>query len=437
VLAFFENLLHHKAQRLLPLNFKDAIIAVLLACLAIVLTAWGMSVLGANLWKATSFNLWFQADTPRVIANFTQLSSNHYRVAVHPMAPAMLSSIVTILERAGLQDGIAARALIYGVASAAAGLFFIALRLLDLPRIAALVFSGVFLASATFIHWAAIAELNVPSMLTVIFALMALALGRAVGPVWWTVASAATMGVTITNWSVGLIATFVRWPFRQFVVISSSSLALVAVVAMVQFAIFSNARPFFLGNIVGEARWIQPMMEDRGGGRWNPLDDIRSMFVTTLSAPTPEVEVQNGDRVVTNQKSGYLDRSALGRAVATAWLMVFAVGIWGGVRERDLRPVVVGLGLMIVFQTLLHCVYGDPTFLYAPHFLPILVMIAALSWFTPARWFALALAGFVAVGGGIDNAAQFKAAAALADQVIREGGNPVVQDFPAGGAILP
>ena len=139
--VFFENLLHHKAQRLLPLDLKDALIAVLLACSAIVLTAWGMSVLGASLWKATSFNLWFQADTPRVIANFTQVSSNHYRVAVHPMAPAMLSSIVTILESAGLQDGAAARTLIYGVASAAAGLFFIALRLLDLPRVAALVSS--------------------------------------------------------------------------------------------------------------------------------------------------------------------------------------------------------------------------------------------------------------------------------------------------------
>ncbi len=92
---------------------------------------------------------------------------------------------------------------------------------------------------------------------------------------------------------------------------------------------------------------------------------------------------------------------------------------------------------MIAFQAALHSVYGDPTFLYAPHFLPLLIVVAAWSWFTPLRWMAVGLAAFVAVAGFIDNAAQFRVSAATTKAFIDNGGNPIDPLYPAGGAVLP
>lgn len=426
-----------KAWRHHPLLGLDLVISLALAGIAAAVTIWSMSLLGDDLWRETSFNLWFQADTPRVIANLTDASSDHYRVSVHPIAPSMLTSIVIFLEKMGARPRTAADAFMLAVASCAVGLFFINLRLLSLPRLPAIVFTLILLASAAFIHWAPIPELNMSSFLTIVIALTALAYGRTRSSIWWILVSSCTLGVTITNWSVGLAATFARWPIRRFFMISLVALIMVSVVALIQWLLFSRAPPFFTTSPLHEVQYTQRSMEHRGQGQWRPLDSLRSMFVTTISAPNPVIEIQSSDRVVTNQKSGYFDRTAIGIAVATAWLVVFVVGIWGGARTQRLRPVSVALGLMVLSQVALHSVYGNPTFLYAPHFLPILVMIAALSWFTPGRWPALVLAIFVVAAGGFDNARQFSVAAGLAHQAMAAGGNTIIPNFPASGAVLP
>ena len=90
---------------------------------------------------------------------------------------------------------------------------------------------------------------------------------------------------------------------------------------------------------------------------------------------------------------------------------------------------------MLLGQMVLHSVYGNPTFLYAPHFLPLLVALAALSWFTPVRWPALALAAVVCVAGGVSNVQTFQSAAALANQVIARGGNAIQSAFPANDVL--
>jgi len=76
-------------------------------------------------------------------------------------------------------------------------------------------------------------------------------------------------------------------------------------------------------------------------------------------------------------------------------------------------------------------VYGTVTFLYAPHFLPILGAIASLSWFSPARQAAMALAVFVLVVGGFNNVVQFRDGAHLANQILADGGNKIDPGFPA------
>jgi hypothetical protein len=186
---------HHRAAAL------DAAISLALAALAAAIALWGMSRLGDDLWRVTSSNLWFQADTPRVIANFTDASSNHYRVAVHPIAPSMTTSIIILFETMGMTPRTAATTFMVAIAACCAGLFFVNLRLLGLMRLPAVVFTMVLMASAAFLHWSPVPELNMPALLTVIVALTALAYGRTRSPVWWILVSCGTFGVTITNWS--------------------------------------------------------------------------------------------------------------------------------------------------------------------------------------------------------------------------------------------
>ena len=434
VFRFFSSLelQQHTAK---PLFIRDALLAVLLIGVAAVVIVTGAHRLGTTLDNARSFNLWFQADLPRVVANLTDASSSHHRVSVHAIAPTVLTSVVLGLHQFGMDLGFAGHLWMFALAGLSVGLFYLLLRLLGVAIPPSIVFTLLFIMSAAFIHWAPVEELSVPAMLSIVLSLLLLAYGKTRHEIWWCLVSLLTLGVTITNWSFGLIATLVRWPLEQFVRISAIALGIAVVIATLQYGVFHKARPFYIGAAVLEYRYAQPIMS-RG---WSPLKSWKSMFVSTIVAPAPYVELQGEDQVVTNQESGFFDQGFLAIAAAFAWLSLFAIGIWGAVRNRELRPVAVALGLMVISQAALHSVYGDPTFMYSPHFLPPLLAVAAFSWFTPVRWFALVLALGVLFLGGKNNLAQFDAAAALATMEIEKGGNRIRADegFPPRGALLP
>ena len=421
------------------LNWADAGLSAIFAAVAVAIGLWGFGVLGHALQTAASFNLWFQADSPRVIENLTDRHSNHYRTAVHPAASLLLTPGVIALHTLGIPALLACEALILAAAAVCGGGFFIALRLMGLPKPAAAVFAALYLSSAAFIYWYSQIELNTVGGATIVLALLALAHGRTKSELWWVLVSAATLSITVTNWSIGLAATLVRWPLKNTLSISVAALATVILLSLAQSLSFWHAAWFFRpAAVTAEARWsaLSSAHEELPTDR--PSMNMRSLFLTTMVAPDPVVEVQDGDKVVTNQDVPATTGTPYALAAAIAWIALLGcglIGAVGGLRNDLRRPVAAGLGLMLSGQMVLHSVYGNPTFLYAPHFLPLLAALAALSWFTRMRWVALALAAVVCAAGGVSNVQTFQSAAALANQVIARGGNAIQPVYPANDVL--
>jgi hypothetical protein len=67
------------------------------------------------------------------------------------------------------------------------------------------------------------------------------------------------------------------------------------------------------------------------------------------------------------------------------WLTILVAGLWGLVTLRGLDRFRWALGLTLLGQVGLHLVYGDETFLYSLHFLPLLLALAACATQLPAR----------------------------------------------------
>jgi hypothetical protein len=67
------------------IHFWDGVMALIGATVAAAIAIWGAGQLGDVLYTEGSFNLWFQADNPRVIANLLDASSYQYRATVHPI----------------------------------------------------------------------------------------------------------------------------------------------------------------------------------------------------------------------------------------------------------------------------------------------------------------------------------------------------------------
>ncbi|WP_020180203.1 hypothetical protein [Methylopila sp. M107] len=406
----------------LDVDRADLALALFWSAAAILISAVAFQALGSSFDTMAGMNVWFQGDTPRVMENMTDPASNHYRTAVHPISSILTTPLVLAIAKLGLSAATAAKTLIALAGAANAALMFFTLRHLRLPRLAACVFVALFLSSAAYLHWHACVELGPFGSLTITAALYALVRGRALGVFWWVLISAASLGVTVTNWSAGLAATILRWPLARTILISTFALVTVVVLATVQGETFRNTG-FFLNYKFAEKeiQWTQIAMEREGKASWSPAQNLYAMYVTTIVAPRPQLKTVGDMTLVTNQTPALGELSPIGKAAIAAWLALLGCGIYAAFRERSVRTVAIGVGLMLLAQTALHSIYGDVTFLYAPHFLPMLVVLAALSWFTPARRLALGLALVVVVLGAVNNAWQFSTAADLMESVVASG----------------
>jgi hypothetical protein len=92
-------------------------------------------------------------------------------------------------------------------------------------------------------------------------------------------------------------------------------------------------------------------------------------------------------------------------------LLLLGIGIknlfWGNAPSPRIRLII---GLTLAGQLVLHLLYGEETFLYSLHYLPLLIATAALAAIGQFRKISLILALIVLCGGGINNLVKFREA---------------------------
>lgn len=369
-----------------------------------------------------SFNIFFQADPPRVLSNMTERVS-HWQNATsaHPLVPLLGLSLTKPLMLIGI-PGILAVQFLLGVAAAgSAALMFLALRGLGLPKAASIVFTAVFLSSATFIHWYAFIETFAFAGLSVVgmFFVAIRVPGRSRLP--WIVAAAATMAITITNWSLALMSGFMMLTRKQFATTASASFLLVLLIAIAQRKLVRGAFVFLNPDGLERAGRYTGATMVRIGMEWSPWASLRSAAIGSAVVPPPVVEVSRTDygpfTLVTNQFVPLAGMTVTGMIAAIAWVLLLGLGLWGAIRSSAHRRIALVIVTFIASQLALHSFYGEITFLYAADFLPAMVLLAGFGWLTPARPVAIGTALIFIVFGGINNGIQFDRAAALAQQI--------------------
>lgn len=412
------------------LDRADAIVAVALVLAGAMLAQLAAGVIGDTLYTEVSMNLWFQGDSPRVLTNLVEPLSINYRANVHPAFPLVVRPFVLLLLALGLTPLAAAKAMIVGFVGASGPPLYAALRFTGLAHAAAALFALLFLVSASTIHWSVI-EIGAFAGFSVCVVLMGLAYGPTRNPLGWVVLSILSLSMTITNWMSGLTATFARWAPRAAIGISVAALLIVVALAWTQHRLNPTSGVFYhRAGLLHEQKFIEAEAP-----AWGPFERVRAFAVYSVIAPAPQLERADGEWTVNNQHQSPASAGPVGVAAMIGWLALLACGCWGAC-TRGIRPIAIGLATMLGLQFALVLVYGEVTFLYGPNFVPMLVMLAALSWFTRARQVALALALFVVGAGLVDNERQFAAQAGLARQAIAAGGNEVDRSYHAGAVIL-
>lgn len=387
----------------------DILLVVAIALLAAFASYQVAQRLDSTIVENQAFNVWFDADVPRVFANMTDWSSDHERTKVHPLFSIIALPSVSIVKTVLNVDPLTAvRLVIAAVAALWLGALLIVLRLMGCRRLDATIFSIVGATSAAAMFWFVVPETYPFGSLSILVALCLVALSqyRKLSALWYTLVSALTLSFTTTNWMVGILATMTNYRWKRALQITVNAFCLVVVLWGVQKFIIPSA-DFFIGDRE-EKKFIFLQLSSR------PLHVLKSFVSHTMIMPAIELVTnrKNPDwPMMLTQRSLPGSASLWGTIAVVLWTALLGLGIWGFFSAKQHRKLRWVLGLTILGQLALHAIYGKETFLYALHFAPLLVILAAFSTLTPARPIALVLAGMLILTAGVNNSLQFSKAA--------------------------
>lgn len=411
------------------LDRSDFALALVAGALAAALSLYLSSRFDPALYGSGGFNVWFQADPPRVLrAMLDGASRYHYRTSVHPLFSLLTTPVMTLLVGLGVNPVSAGRALIAVNGFLAAGLLSLALRGLGLPKAVVALWVAAFLASATYLHWFSLIETYAVGAASIALMLYVLTCVR--GDRWWAwwLASAATLAVTVTNWMLGLSAAFFGLGPRRMLSVTVAAAVTVICLSVGQRMLYPQAAYFFVPAAVFNEHQYAQVHRTTGLEGWMPLANIRSMLLTGAVAPKPEVVPgdqaggHDDELIVSNQHSPVSSYGPAGWIAGAAWIALVATGIAGGWRDRQRRPVFLAVLTYLIGELALNLVYGPITFLYATNSFPALVLLAAFGWFSPFRAVSVGAAAVFVVFGAMSNLASFEEAVQLTNTVVRGNG---------------
>jgi hypothetical protein len=418
-------------------NRKDIGILFGLTAVAAILSYQASRLIAFDVW-----DVWFESSFPRVYETMILVNGDHSRDQVHPLF-SLLAYTPTWFARKclGLAPIVAARLVLSVTAAIWISLIYILLRLLGCSSLDSGLLSGLALSSAGAMFW-------LPTPETYPFGscslLLALLLVKVVPPAsfWGYVAvNVVSMSVTITNWMLGIFATIGTHKWKQSVQIIGMSFLVVLLLSGLQKLLFPPAK-FLFQQSGNEMKYL--LMPEAGG----PVK--RTIALVFHSMVMPQITmVKNQDSLLQNGTASInlgakmtVQFSQLGSGTKWAvpavvmWVGLLSAGFWALITMPAHPRFRLVLGLLLGGQWLLHLVYGEETFLYAIHVIPLLIVMVGMATLTPARRAVLALTAILFLCGTINNSIQFKRAVKWQDG-LRQAAETGINSSPEANIPIP
>jgi hypothetical protein len=366
----------------------------------------------ANLFPSEFFgsiDLWFGADQNRVLSNMSELASNHERTKVHPIFSLLFYPPTRGLMEIGIEPLAAARFILAVSAAASVSAIYATVRLLSLKRLEAAQICLAYVGSASFIFWSGLVETFPFGGLTVALVILISVL-KPTNAVPWVVGSAASLAITVTNWSIGILTSFYQLSWRRFILVNASALLVVVAGALVQKTIFPSSTFFLSPNAVSEEKNFLLAAKSTPDFFWQVTARAAGFWHHTgISPKTRLVTFQRGSRIKkTVISAGLRSISVLSTVALASWIVMLCLGFWAVVQRNDLHSITVPISMFLGFQMVLHIVYGDAPFLYSMHFLPAMIIVSAIGFLGPLpAWSRIATIAFI-ISAGISNYMHFR-----------------------------
>ena len=390
----------------LSLSWRDILIGAAFMAIMAVACFLGSVLVAPAINTLDAFDIWFDSDPPRVFDNMVSRFSDHKRADVHPFF-ALLGFVPVFLLRsiAGFDNLTAVRIVLAAVGAVWIVLVYALLRLIGLHRLHAIVFTLLAATSSAALFWLIIPETKSFDSVSILaaFLFIVIAARRVLSPRWAVAMNLLTLSVTVSNWAIGLMATAVTYRKRQVIRVFAYTVCLAVILSAFQLYFFPRAAPFGVSSrILAE----EPHAFFRGDAG-TPFDAIKAFFVHSVVMP----EIQRSDHYWSWSKWSMMrvQLSAIGSGTfwgpvsVAIWCTLLGLGVWALWTVSALPSLRLVLVAAILGQLGLHSVFGREVFVYALHFGPLLVVVAAFGALTRFRHVAVSLAAVLAIVAGINN----------------------------------
>ena len=367
----------------------------------------GAQLITSAIVDECTFDVWFNGDMPLYYAALTNRGMSP-RSEYHPLFSLMTHPFVYAIKVGfDIQSITAVRILMAATAGVWSGIIYFVLRLLGCFRTDAGVLTLLAMASAAAMFWFPVPETWPFGSLSILLALGLVAVSehRKIAPGWYVVASAMTLGTTVTNWMAGIISTAVTHPWKQTFQITINAFCLVIVLWWVEKSIFPDTRLFLTPDRGEITRHIST--KESGG----PLPVLKAFLFHAMIMPEIQgkvLRVREQTSVGMSVQSSEPGSGSIWGGISVAlWVGFLGAGLWGLVSVKKHPRLRIAVSLMLIGQLGLHILYGGETFLYALHWVPLLVTIAAFGSLASPRRAWLALAVLLLASTAINNGLKF------------------------------
>lgn len=400
-------------QRRTQRDRTDIFIGLALGGVAAVAAYWGAQQIGPSILALDPYgDTWFDSD---VAAYYATLSDHqnpilHERAYKHPLLSLAFCLPVYWLQWLHIPTLLSVRLFVSTVAALWLGSLFGMLRAIGCPRLEAILLSLLGGMSGAGLCWLTVLESFALGSVSIIWAIALVALSetRRLPQRLGVIVSLATLSITITNWLVGLVATFLAYGWKQFIRVNCFNCVIVTVLVAIQQVFFNTALPLMVPK-----RELKYVISEEAGSSWNV---IQSFVSHTLVMPAIQVieHPRSGLPIMTMQFSAPGTGSAMGAIAVGLWLGLIALGIWQLFKMKTHRRLRLMLGISLLGQLGLHLIYtGRETFLYSLHFLPLWIGLAALAALNTNRRLFISLLLVLLFTMGSNNLTQFDRASAF------------------------
>lgn len=362
-------------------------------------------------------DIWFDADVSDLHQRLTTGNYEQNHTVRHPLVPLMARLPMRLFLRAvpGADPVNVVRSGLTVVAALWASLLFLTLRLVGCRRSDATLFSLVGLTSAAAMFWLVVPDTFALGSLGIWLALAAVASASRWPAREWltTTAAVTTLSVTVTNGVFGAIAAAVLHSRRRALqVVANAGCVVLVLWGLQRFIYPSSGFPYGYDQSY-RSFILSADMRTPGA----PLAALLLDGMVMPSVQTIQRITQENYLVLSVQQSWPGSGGAAGLIAVIAWTSVLVLGAsaaWSGSVPRAL---VVFLAAAIASQLGLHVLFGEETFLYTMHVMPLLLVLAAMGTLTRARPLVLGFAAVLLVSGAVNNWLQFSRSLELAQQI--------------------